>query len=102
MIEAVSEKPYEQYVKDAVLRPAGVEDMVIAGNTRPERRTDEAVYYGGMPDEIDVARMDAHGDWIASPTDLLRLTVHVDGFSQKDDILGAATLDELFDREGNR
>lgn len=102
VVEAVSGTDYEQYVRDAVLRPAGVTDMAIAGNTRSERRTDEAAYYGANPYGMKVARMDAHGGWIATPTDLLRLTVRVDGFPAKTDILGSAALNELSDVEGNR
>jgi hypothetical protein len=49
------------------------------------------IYYGGAYG-MKVARMDAHGGWIANPIDLLRFMVRVDGFATKPDILTAATI----------
>jgi CubicO group peptidase (beta-lactamase class C family) len=72
-IEKVAGKPYEAYVREAVLRPAGAAGMAIAGNTPAERRPDEVRYHGqdGQdPYAINVARMDAHGGWIASASDV--------------------------------
>jgi hypothetical protein len=49
---------------------AGIADMQIAGSTLAERVCGEAIYYEtGSPDaySIDVARMDSHGGWRATP-----------------------------------
>jgi CubicO group peptidase (beta-lactamase class C family) len=100
VIETVTGQDYETYVRNAVLQPAGADGMVIAGDTRSERRSDEGAYYDGSAYEMPVARMDAHGGWVATPTELLRLTVRLDGFSNKPDILGSAAMTELADREG--
>ena len=95
IIEKLSGQTYEQYVKKNVLEPSGITDMQIGGNTLAERKTNEVVYYGQEgqnPDIYNIARMDAHGGWIASASDLLRLLVHVDGFNTKADILSSTTL----------
>ncbi|MGO9418878.1 serine hydrolase domain-containing protein, partial [Roseiarcus sp.] len=85
VIERVSEKKYDQYTMDAVLARCGISDMQIGGNTLVERATKEVRYYSqerGMdPYDLNVARMDSHGGWIATPTDLLRFFVKIDGFS---------------------
>jgi hypothetical protein len=47
-------------------------------------------YYGGGAYNLLVRRMDAHGGWIATPIDLLRMMVRVDGFTAKADILSSA------------
>lgn len=40
--------------------------------------------------------MDAHGGWIASPIDLLRIVVRTDGFAAKPDILQSSTITTMF------
>lgn len=97
VIEHITGKPYEQYVNDELLTPNGIKDMDIGGNTLAERKTDEVKYYGtaaggANPYAYQIARMDAHGGWIASPTDLMRLLVHADGFGVKKDIISAAAI----------
>lgn len=97
IVEKVSGKSYEQYVKDEVLKPAGVTEMAVGGNTLADRKTNEVKYYGttaggANPYAYNIARMDAHGGWIASAKDLARLLVHVDGFSAKSDILSASSI----------
>lgn len=69
VIEKVTGKPYETYVREAVLAPAGAAGMSIAGNTLAERQPDEVRYHGqdGQdPYAMNVRRMDAHGGWIAT------------------------------------
>jgi CubicO group peptidase (beta-lactamase class C family) len=96
VIEARSGMPYADYVRQAVLAPCGISDMHIAGNTLADRRPNEVHYYPGPnspwnPYEILVDRMDAHGGWIASPTDLLRFLVRVDRFAPPLDILTSSS-----------
>ncbi|MGV3541269.1 MAG: serine hydrolase domain-containing protein [Rufibacter sp.] len=90
VIEKVSGKTYEEYVKTTILQPMGIKNMQIGGNTLNDRKTNEVKYYGqqgGNPYAYQIGRMDAHGGWIASANDLARFLVHVDGFSTKLDIL---------------
>ncbi len=94
VIETVTGQTYEAYVRSALLTPAGVTSMRIAGDTKAARATDEVVYYGQAgedPYDMKVARMDAHGGWIATPTDLLRFLRLVDG-AGGGDLLTAASV----------
>jgi D-alanyl-D-alanine carboxypeptidase len=95
IIEKVSGMSYEAYVKKAVLQPSGISDMQIGGNTLSQRKPKEVIYYGQhgeQPYIYNIGRMDAHGGWIASATDLARLLVHVDGFPAPADILSSASV----------
>jgi CubicO group peptidase (beta-lactamase class C family) len=78
IVEKVTGRPYEQHVHEAVLRRCGVDDMRIAGNTLAERVPGEVVYYGGNPYDMNVRRMDSHGGWLATATDLFRFASHLD------------------------
>lgn len=94
IIERLSGRSYADYVKRHVLTPCGISDMHIAGDTLTDRRVNEVVYFpqSGNPYGIRVSRMDAHGGWIASATDLVRFLVSVDGFATKPDILASSTI----------
>jgi CubicO group peptidase (beta-lactamase class C family) len=95
VIEEVTGLPYEDAVRRHVLAPCGIVDMHIAGDTLADRRANEVVYTPqsrANPYAIRVSRMDAHGGWIASPTDLMRFLVRVDGFASKPDILTAGSI----------
>jgi CubicO group peptidase (beta-lactamase class C family) len=94
VIEERSGMPYADYVRQRVLAPCGISDMHIAGNTLADLRPNEVHYYPGPGSPLDpykilVDRMDAHGGWIASPTDLLRFLVRVDRFAPPPDILSS-------------
>jgi hypothetical protein len=68
--------------------------MRIAGNTLAERLPEEVVYHGQgeNPYDMNVRRMDSHGGWLASASDLVRFASHVDGFSPERDILKPETI----------
>jgi CubicO group peptidase (beta-lactamase class C family) len=96
IIEAISGKPYEQFVREQVLAPAGIKRMRIGGTldgkqakgevryyTKDEKPTDNIFPegprrvrwpYGGFHLEA----MDAHGGWIASAVDLSRFAAALD------------------------
>lgn len=98
IIEQVTGQPYAQYVQQAVLAPAGIANMAIAGNTEADRQANEVHYYGQGGEDpygMQVARMDAHGGWLASATDLVRFGVRVDGYATKPDILSSALIDTM-------
>jgi CubicO group peptidase (beta-lactamase class C family) len=95
VIEEVTGLSYENAVRQHVLGPCGIADMHIAGDTLAERRANEVVYISQStwnPYAIRVSRMDAHGGWIASPTDLMRFLARVDGFTSKPDILKPSSI----------
>jgi CubicO group peptidase (beta-lactamase class C family) len=95
VIEKLTGQTYEQYIKDNILRRCDISDMRIAGNTLAERATNEVKYYdqtGRDPYGMNVARMDSHGGWIATPSDLTAFFVHINGFKDTDQLLGDNTL----------
>ncbi|MBS1527464.1 MAG: beta-lactamase family protein [Bacteroidetes bacterium] len=90
VIEKITGKSYQQAVQDLVLTPCGITDMAIGGNTLAQRMPNEVKYYGQSgedPYAYNITRMDAHGGWVATATDLARFLVRVDGFSSKPDII---------------
>jgi CubicO group peptidase (beta-lactamase class C family) len=99
VIEQVTGKTYADAVQELILGPAGVTSMQIAGNTLADRATNEVAYDGSAstaggtdPYGINVARMDSHGGWIATPVDVLRFAERVDGFSTVADLLTPGTI----------
>ncbi|HEV3394364.1 MAG TPA: serine hydrolase domain-containing protein [Chthoniobacterales bacterium] len=94
IIEKITGRSYPDFVKEQVLGKCGVHEMRLAGNTLAERARSEVVYYGQQnqnPYNINVRRMDSHGGWVASPTDLVEFLMHVDGSSAPTSILAADT-----------
>lgn len=97
VIEKITKRPYADYVRTAVLKPCGITDMTIAGNTLAQRQPREVRYYGqgGNPYDMNVTRMDSHGGWIARPTDLVQFFMHVDGFAAPPNILKPLTIQTM-------
>lgn len=82
VIEAVTDRPYGSYVQANILARCGISDMKIAENKQRDRAPNEVVYYGQYgedPYKMNVTRMDSHGGWIASSTDLVIFLDHVAG-----------------------
>ena len=95
VIEKLTGQTYEQYITENILKRCGIVDMQIAGNTLTDRAINEVKYYsqtGGDPYGMNVARMDSHGGWIATPSDLTTFFVHIDGFKDTDQLLTDDTL----------
>jgi CubicO group peptidase (beta-lactamase class C family) len=98
VIEKVGGQTYAEFVEQNVLAKCGVSDMRIAGNTLLDTAPREVVYYGQngeSPYDMNVRRMDAHGGWIATPSDLVNFAMRVDGFSYTPNILEPATIDTM-------
>lgn len=95
IIEKVTGESYRDYVKRKISDPIGATSLEIAGNLLEDRLEDEVIYYGDggeNPYGFNAARLDAHGGWIATPTDLVRLALHYDGFSSPEDRLTPSVL----------
>ncbi len=88
---------YEKYVKQKVLKPCGITQMRIGGESLDKRYYKEVRYYNpeGNPYVLKMRKMDAHGGWIASSVDLMRLMVRVDGQSSKKDIIKKSTFNTM-------
>jgi CubicO group peptidase (beta-lactamase class C family) len=96
VIDKTTNKKYDRYIADAVLSPCGISDMKIAGNTLADRAATEVKYYSAAPGlgpyDLNVARLDSHGGWIATPIDLVRFFISIDGFS-RNQLLSRETLE---------
>ena len=107
VLEAVTKQPYETWVRQHVLLPSGVLEAHLAHNLPTARLERESDYlsqyqlpscyaptqqvpaaYGGY----QVEAMNAHGGWVFSARDLVRLLLAADGFASRPDLLSAATL----------
>jgi CubicO group peptidase (beta-lactamase class C family) len=80
VIEQVTGQPYAAYVQNNILSACGISDMSIAGNKLSQRLPNEVVYFGQYdedPYKMNVTRMDSHGGWLATPTDLVQFLNHV-------------------------
>jgi CubicO group peptidase (beta-lactamase class C family) len=95
VIEKLSGQHYDAFVRELVLRRCGIEDMRIGGNTLAERQPGEVRYHAQNDDDpygMNVSRMDSHGGWIATPADLVRFSMSVDGLTTTPNILPLATI----------
>lgn len=108
VIEQITGVTYEQYVRDSIFAPLGAFDVHNAKNLLSEKQEREVEYVGNgytniscygtgqsVPWEYggyNINAMDAHGGWIITASDLLRLITAVDGFSTKPDILNANAI----------
>jgi CubicO group peptidase (beta-lactamase class C family) len=97
VIEKIAGVSYAQFVQRTVLAKCGIKDMRVGGNTLAERAPGEVVYYGqpgsgANPYDMNVTRMDSHGGWIATASDLVAFAMHVDGFKTTPNILAADTI----------
>ena len=111
IIEQLTGKTYEDYVKTDILAPLGIYDMHTGNNLKSEKQEREVEYssaegtnlsvygtglqapwtYGGM----NVHAMSAHGGWITTARDFVKLLSAVDGFATKPDILSTATINVM-------
>lgn len=107
VIEKKTGLAYENYVKENIFAPLGIYDIRLGKNLLADKQEREGEYinafttlsvygtgqfvpwqYGGW----SVEAMDAHGGWIATARDLVRLLTAVDGFPTRLDILLPATI----------
>ena len=107
VMEAVTHQPYETWVRQHVLEPSGVLEAHLGHNlssARLERESDYLSRYR-MPSCYDIGQlvpaayggfqveaMNAHGGWLFSARDLVRLALAADGFASPPDLISAATL----------
>ncbi len=97
VIEKVSGRDYESYIKENILRPAGCFDLHIAHNSPGEKYPHEVSYYepsnaekvlscDGKGREVlkceggnDVRGLLGAGAWVASPVEIARIVCAMDG-----------------------
>ncbi len=121
IIEKVSGVPYEQFIREEVLAPAGCYDMHIAGSYYHDRLPNEVRYYthegeGKFVEEYNgsgvmvercyggnnIPLLSGAGAWCGSPAEIARLVAAIDGRPEVEDIISAesvAQMTEYFDKE---
>jgi len=102
IIEEVSGMSYEAYLQTAIFEPLGICDIKLGKSLLSQKAEREVEYFGnstvlagdGSNTQVKwqyggwlIETMKAHGGWIASSRDLVRLLVAVDLFNSKPDIL---------------
>jgi CubicO group peptidase (beta-lactamase class C family) len=95
ILEKISGQSYAEFVQQTILAKCGITKMQLAENTLAERAQGEVLYYGQNgenPYNMNIRRMDSHGGWIATPSDLVQFAMHVDGFNITPNILRAETI----------
>lgn len=110
-IEKLTGQAYEDYVKQSVLAPIGIQDMRIGKTHKSDRAPHEVTYYDprvgtsvfaadlGQPvpapyGEWYLEAMDSHGAWLASAIDLARFATAFDN-PETCPILTAASIREM-------
>ncbi len=97
VIEAVSGKPYHEWVRQTILAPLGIRGMQLGRNLLRDRALGEVKYYDSrqrtgraisgpkigekvpLPYGVEgIETMDANGGWIASAVDLVRFAAALD------------------------
>ena len=121
IIEKVSGRPYEEFIREEVLRPAGCYDMHIGGSYYSDRFDNEVRYYthegeGKFVEEYNgsgimvercyggnnIPLLSGAGAWCGSPAEIARLVASIDGRTEVEDIISAeavAQMIEYFDKE---
>lgn len=105
VIEAVTGKSYESYIREDVLAPIGIIDMHIGNSYRKNRMENEVCYFeaggsakipefngsGNLVDKVDggnpIELLGAAGGWICSAPELACLITYIDGMPGVKDIL---------------
>ena len=111
VIEKKTGMTYENYVKQTIFAPLDIHDIRLGKNLLEEKLEREGEYIGPasttlsaygtgqfVPYEyggLSIEAMDAHGGWIATSRDLVRLLTAVDGFPSRPDILSPTTLQTM-------
>lgn len=98
VIEKVSGKSYADFIKEEILLPANANGMRIAGSTEEELAPKEVKYYQKEydPYSYNMARMDAHGGWLATPADLMRFMNLIDRNQAIPDLITDNLLDATY------
>ena len=111
VIEKKTGLTYADYVEQNILAPLGLHDIRLGKNLLADKQEREGEYVGPasltlsaygtgqmVPYEyggLSIEAMDAHGGWIATSRDLVKLLTGVDGFPSRPDILSASTLQTM-------
>ena len=116
IIEKVSGMPYEAFIQENVLKPAGCFDMHIASNYYEDKRENEVRYYthegdGKFIEEYNksgrivercyggnnIPLLEGAGAWCGSTAELARFVASIDGRNEVKDIISAESLAQMIE-----
>lgn len=115
VIEKASGMSYEDYCRENIFVPLGIQDMLLGNNLETGRLPNEVRYYeqeDAIPKlsvygtgEIvpasyggnDIESLGAAGAWVASSPDLIKILLAVDGFDNFPDILSEEMIEKMTD-----
>lgn len=110
VIEKVTGKGYEEYIRKNILKPAGCSDMYLGHNLDTDHFPNEVKYYEVSNAELipacdgsgkmvyrsnggnNIEELYGAGGWVASPAELLRFLATIDGNPEVKDILKPETI----------
>ncbi len=113
VIQKKTGMPYDDYVKNVLLKPLGIYSMQLAGITRADKAENEVTYYeqedadkvpscfgtGELVERCyggtDYKTIGPAGGWITSITDMARLVAAIDGFPGVKDIFSNETIAKM-------
>lgn len=99
VIEVLSGKDYETFLKEEVHSKAGIENIFVGKNSLSERRENECQYYGQdgkNPYANDMVLSKAAGGMIASTPELMKLMSYIDYGTKVPDMFKKETLDLMY------
>ena len=121
VIEKVSGMPYEEFIRNEVLAPAGCYDMHIAGTYYEDRKDNEVRYYthegdGKYIEEYNnsnvivercyggnnIPMLSGAGAWCGSPAEIARFVASIDGRPEVPDIISKESVELMtgyYDRD---
>ena len=121
VIEKVSGMPYEEFICNEVLAPAGCYDMHIAGTYYEDRKDNEVRYYthegdGKYIEEYNnsnvivercyggnnIPMLSGAGAWCGSPAEIARFVASIDGRPEVPDIISKESVELMtgyYDRD---
>lgn len=116
VIEKASGMPYEDFMKEHVMKPAGCYDMHIGGIYYEDKRDNEVRYYTNegdgkyVPDisnpqdtvercygGSDIRLLSGAGGWCSSPVELARFVASIDGHNGVRDIISKESFEQMIE-----
>ncbi|KAA9332999.1 beta-lactamase family protein [Hymenobacter busanensis] len=116
VLESVTHQPYEQWVQQHVLAPSGVHEAHLGRNLLANKLPFEAEYFSNEHDAScygtgkqvampyggrNLEAMNAHGGWVFSARDLVRLLLAIDGSPSHPDLLTPASVATMLQPSDN-
>lgn len=100
IVEKVSGKTFEQFVKERITDPLKMTSTAYAKNGKQGRLPNEAIYYGqggtkGFEYTFNIVRRDGDAGIVTSAPDLLRFVTAIDGNSSRPDLLQPAFYNQF-------